>query len=858
MSGMSELPISVDFSTVDGTALAGVDYMAAGGTLNFAPGIMQQTISVALVDDVLYEDVEDFAVVLANPVNANLDSGNVAFGWIYSYDSPPVLSVGNATVVEGDSGSTEMVFTVALSAPSSLPASVVFETLDGLGSALPGDYVPRTELLTFAPGETTRQVSVTVNGDVVTETDESLVVALSSPSNAWLGSSFATGTIVNDDPLNLLIDPNTFTVNEGDFFSFVPTIANSDVPVQQLQFFLDSGAAGQVPAGAGIEILGGQFAWLPSSSQGGATYTFDVVVLAPALGLSDRETVSITVNDVEEFPTFLSLGNASVLEGNAGTTLAGFTVTLSQTSPNPISVEYTTSDWTAQAGSDYVGTTGVLSINPFETGATIFVEVIGDTDVEALESFTLTLFNPVNAVVHPVAWNATGSIVNDDGLPAISIGDVSVFEGDAGDTTLATFSVVRVGEFLDQPSSVLISTLNGTAAGGDFQPFGGVVIFAPGEKVQTFSVVVNGDGTPENDEVFFVNLFSPDNATLADAQGTGSIFDDDALSMGIIGVNDVSVFEGDDGTTLLNFTVSRAHGQLLGVVSYVDYHTTDATAVAGSPGAGDYSGVSGTIIFGPSESTKIVTVQVHGDLEPEGHEFFQLRLSNPVFAVLGRDVGTGEIRNDDIGGALMLASETVAEVPEGESVTAAQLDAMLVSAIVLWTKELGADEARLALLETVTIGVANFAGAELGSTGSGSILIDADAAGHGWFVDVSAADSSEFSVRLDRNALAATPSSDAFGRMDLLTVVMHEIGHVLGFDHLDAAQYSVMREDLDAGVRYTVREPMFDFGTAGAGGSAGVVDWNDTAPGWNAGYSPYAAPVGRNAEGNYAEYLVRL
>jgi hypothetical protein len=81
---------------------------------------------------------------------------------------------------------------------------------------------------------------------------------------------------------------------------------------------------------------------------------------------------------------------------------------------------------------------------------------------------------------------------------------------------------------------------------------------------------------------------------------------------------------------------------------------------------------------------------------------------------------------------------------------------------------------------------------------------------------------------------------------------------VLGFDHLDAAQYSVMREDLDAGVRYTVRDPMFDFGTAGAGGSAGVVDWNDTAPGWNAGYSPYAAPVGRNAEGNYAEYLVRL
>ncbi|MDH5578919.1 MAG: hypothetical protein OEZ09_10740, partial [Betaproteobacteria bacterium] len=90
----------------------------------------------------------------------------------------------------------------------------------------------------------------------------------------------------------------------------------------------------------------------------------------------------------------------------------------------------------------------------------------------------------------------------------------------------------------------------------------------------------------------------------------------------------------------------------------------------------------------------------------------------------------------------------------------------------------------------------------LGDAQGSAILIDADAAGHGWFVDATPKDSSEFSIRLDRNIAAAAIGSDAYSRMDLLSVLAHEIGHVLGFGHEDAGRMAVMGDDLEPGVRF--------------------------------------------------------
>ena len=91
-----------------------------------------------------------------------------------------------------------------------------------------------------------------------------------------------------------------------------------------------------------------------------------------------------------------------------------------------------------------------------------------------------------------------------------------------------------------------------------------------------------------------------------------------------------------------------------------------------------------------------------------------------------------------------------------------------------------------------------------------TITIDTDAAGHGWFVDTSPASSEEFRIRLDDDVLAAEPDSDAYGNIDLVTVLAHEVGHVLGLTHHAAVDYPVMQDEIDPGIRFLIEETGVD------------------------------------------------
>ena len=108
---------------------------------------------------------------------------------------------------------------------------------------------------------------------------------------------------------------------------------------------------------------------------------------------------------------------------------------------------------------------------------------------------------------------------------------------------------------------------------------------------------------------------------------------------------------------------------------------------------------------------------------------------------------------------------------------------------------------------TCTSSIGDLPGLALGHTIGNEIMLDVDAAGHGWFIDVSPLSSAEFKLGLDYT-LRAGATSAAFERMDLLTVVMHEIGHVLGFEHEDAGQHPVMSESLQAGERLAVKDAL--------------------------------------------------
>src|SRR5207248_1546618 len=155
------------------SAVAPADYQARTGTLTFAPGVTSQTITVAVLGDSAVESTEQFSVTLSGAVNATLDNGS-AVGRILDNDTR-TLSIDDVTVVEGDSGTMNAVFTVTLSAAALAPVTVNFTTSDS--SAIgPGDYSPQTGHLTFDPGATTRTITVVVPGDATVESDETFAL----------------------------------------------------------------------------------------------------------------------------------------------------------------------------------------------------------------------------------------------------------------------------------------------------------------------------------------------------------------------------------------------------------------------------------------------------------------------------------------------------------------------------------------------------------------------------------------------------------------------------------------------------------------------------------------------------------
>ena len=220
----------------------------------------------------------------------------------------------------------------------------------------------------------------------------------------------------------------------------------------------------------------------------------------------------------------------------------------------------------------------------------------------------------------------------------VSINNVNVTEGNAG-TTNAVFAVT-LSAASTQIVTVNFATGNGTAtAGTDYVATSGTVTFSPGETTKTIVVAINGDTLNETDETFFVNLSNPVNATIANGQGLGTIINDDMLPS--ISINNVSVAEGNSGTTNATFTVtlSAASGQVV----TVSYSTANGTAIAGS----DYIATSGNLTFNPGESANTFTVLINGDTIVEPNESFFVNLTSATNASIANGQAVGTVIDDD-------------------------------------------------------------------------------------------------------------------------------------------------------------------------------------------------------------------
>ena len=203
LSAASGQQVTVDYAdAVTGTATRGTDYTTiTGGRLTFAAGTTTQTFNVAVTGDTTDEVNETVEVTLINPTNAAVSATAGTGTGTITDDDGPTLSVNSPTVTEGDSGTTNLTFTVTLSATSVQQVTVDYaDAVDDPdvtnGTATSGtDYEALTAgTLTFAVGDTSKTFTVAVTGDVLAEANETVVVSLSSPTNAAVSATEGTGT----------------------------------------------------------------------------------------------------------------------------------------------------------------------------------------------------------------------------------------------------------------------------------------------------------------------------------------------------------------------------------------------------------------------------------------------------------------------------------------------------------------------------------------------------------------------------------------------------------------------------------------------------------------------------------------
>ncbi len=650
LSNPSDQTVTVDYATNDGTStIADGDYAAASGTVTFNPGQTAKTVDVTVNGDDTTEPDESITLVLSNASNANIldDSGT---GTITNDDPIPDVSIDDQSITEGNAGTSTLTFHVTLSHASSDTVSVDYATNGGTATAADGDYVAATGTVTFNPGQTAQTVDVTVNGDLTHESDESFTVDLSNPSNAGVADASGEGTITNDDQVpDISIDDQSVT--EGDAgtstLTFNVTLSNPSDQTVTVDYATSDGTA--TTADPDYDAATGTVTFNP----GQTAQTVDVTVNGDLTHESDETfTVDLsnetnagvaegsgtgTITNDDQVPD-ISIDDQSITEGDTGTSTLTFNVTLSNPSDQTVTVDYTTNGGTATtADGDYVAATGTVSFDPGQTAKTVDVTVNGDLTHESDESFTVDLSNPSNGNV--LAGSGTGTILDDDASPTISVANASVTEGNVGDTTLSfdvTLSVASAGTV-----TVDYTTTDGSAtlANSDYDAASDTLTFDPGQTTKTVDVTVHGDTTHETDEGLTLDLSNANGATIADDSGTGTITNDDAVPT--FAIDDVSVAEGATGITSLTFTVTKSGATQLG--SSVHYATAGGTATAGV----DYTSNTGTLSFAPGATSQPVTVLVNGDKVFEPNETVDLVLSAPTESTIADATAVGTIMNDD-------------------------------------------------------------------------------------------------------------------------------------------------------------------------------------------------------------------
>ena len=436
----------------------------------------------------------NYGTVIVSPVSVDV------------LDVDPVLTLSGSQVNEGDSGTTNLIFTATLSLASSKTVTARYTfSPDDSTAVVDNDFsIPLTDLtddgfvVTFNPGEIRQTITVLVNGDAVREADETIVLSLQDPTNARFatpGTSIsAQGTIRNDDTEALVTsisgsinvaesdDIRTSSVreNEANWTVRLAKQPTGDITLKLRS--LDSSIATISPStisfttanwnvNRNVTVTGVPDDFYNTSS--GRSVNVGLLLLAAGTNYagSPEEFFSVVVTD-DELPPVISIVGATVAEGSnpPSTTDLPFTLTLSHLSERHTYINYALApsghSGTATSGDDYdtiMG--GTLAIDPKKKTQSLVVSVKQDMVVESNETVVIRFSSPQSASLKGgvTSLDVTGTIADDDSTVSVALrrlSDSSIQEGGgsiAGEKvefTVRLQRTLRANERIDVPLSI--------------------------------------------------------------------------------------------------------------------------------------------------------------------------------------------------------------------------------------------------------------------------------------------------------------------------------------------------------------------------------------------------------------------
>ena len=535
-------------TTITVRPVASAYTVAADSTITIATGDTINASDTVVITAVNNTQDAPNRIVTLSAVSRNAQGAGSVPGTVTltDDDDPPdvTMVLSPASIAENGGVST---VTARLSHTSSDPTTITV-TVAPVSPAVMADYTISTPAtLTVAAGQTTSTGTVTITGVNNADATGNKTVTVSSTVGNSVGTgtvTAATLTLVDDDvpQVTLVLTPASITENAqvSTITATLDRIATTAATVTVSAMAVSPAVAGDFTLSTATTLT---FAANVTTSTGSVTITSvndttdapdkEVTVSATVTGgnmamLSSSETLTITDDDP---PPRLSISSPSAVEGTALT----FTVRLNAASGKEVTVAYVdASTGTATSGTDYTAlTAGTLTFAAGTTSQTFAVSVSDDGDDEPNETVEVTLSNAVNATFDGGATSltGTGTIIDNDGMPALSIGSPSVIEGATGATL--TFRVyLRPAHNTLQVTVGYADVGTGSATSGtDYTALtAGTLTFTVGDTIQTIPVSVTDDSDGEQNETVIVELSSATNATISTAQGTGTIIDDETPS----------------------------------------------------------------------------------------------------------------------------------------------------------------------------------------------------------------------------------------------------------------------------------------------------------------------------------------